>query len=196
MEEYQIWTMFNQARQADAIVGIMTILMIWLALRVANMYPDLVDNVIAQNPFFKVNESLQPSSLKQIFLQIAGHIMPYNQLPFPKSTVDTYNEEFYQKFIDDPLCWCGSIRYGTILGLLKLSEWNQANISKLQVPTLIQLGTDDKWLSASYTKSIMQYHKRVEIKEYDNAGHDYFEKEEFSNKFFNDALSWFLEEKN
>lgn len=37
MEEYQIWTMFNQARQADAIVGIMTILMIWLALRVANM---------------------------------------------------------------------------------------------------------------------------------------------------------------
>ena len=37
MEEYQIWTLFNSGRMADAGVGIVTILAIWLALRVANM---------------------------------------------------------------------------------------------------------------------------------------------------------------
>ena len=37
MEEYQIWTLFNSARVADAAVGIVSILAIWLALRVANL---------------------------------------------------------------------------------------------------------------------------------------------------------------
>ena len=37
MEEYQIWTLFNTARIADAAVGVVSILSIWLALRVANM---------------------------------------------------------------------------------------------------------------------------------------------------------------
>ena len=37
MEELQIWTLFNSARIADGLVGIGSILSIWLALRVANM---------------------------------------------------------------------------------------------------------------------------------------------------------------
>ena len=37
MEEYQIWALFNSARVADAAVGIVSILAIWLALRVANL---------------------------------------------------------------------------------------------------------------------------------------------------------------
>ena len=37
MLEFQIWTLFNSARIADGLVGIGSILAIWLALRVANM---------------------------------------------------------------------------------------------------------------------------------------------------------------
>ena len=48
MEELQIWTLFNSARIADGLVGIGSILSIWLALRVANMTRSNPEQILPQ----------------------------------------------------------------------------------------------------------------------------------------------------
>lgn len=161
-----------------------------VALNVALKYPNLIDKLVLQNPYFKVREKLEPSKSKNIILQLMSHFMPYSLLPFPKNLIKNYNEDFYQKFVDDPLCWCGSMRFSTVCSAQKLSDWNISNIYKLKIPTLVQLSLNDQLLCPLFTKSIFTNLNQVELIEYEDAGHDYFENDDITQNFIADGFKW------
>lgn len=161
-----------------------------VALNVSLKYPNLVDKLILQNPYFKINKEIEPSKIKNSYLQLMANILPYSLLPFPENLLKNYNKDLIQRFLNDPLCWCGSMRLSTVCSAQKLSDWNISNVYKLETPTLVQLSLNDQLLSSSFSKSIFTNLNKVKLIEYEDAGHDYFENDEITQKFIDDGFKW------
>ena len=98
--------------------------------------------------------------------------------------------DYFKLFCIDWFCCYRSMRFSTVCSAQKLSDWNISNIYKLKIPTLVQLSLNDQLLCPLFTKSIFTILNQVDLIEYEDAGHNYFENEDITKNFIADGFKW------